>query len=119
MRNVSDKSCRENQNTHFVFGNLFINHAVNEKMWKNVVERDGRQMKIWCMRFVCWIPKATGTHAEYVIFIVFSSTMVNRKQLNIVTAFFWAVTQRVVVIPDRRFGTTCRSHIQGSRIWDW
>jgi hypothetical protein len=23
MRNVSDKSCRENQNTHFVFGNTF------------------------------------------------------------------------------------------------
>ena len=23
MRNVSDKSCRENQNTHFVFGNFF------------------------------------------------------------------------------------------------
>jgi len=24
MRNVSDKSCRENQNTHFVFNNLFF-----------------------------------------------------------------------------------------------
>jgi len=23
MRNVSDKSCRENQNTHFVFTNVF------------------------------------------------------------------------------------------------
>jgi len=23
MRNVSDKSCRENQNTQFVFSNLF------------------------------------------------------------------------------------------------
>jgi hypothetical protein len=23
MRNVSDKSCRENQNTHFVLGNFF------------------------------------------------------------------------------------------------
>jgi len=23
MRNVSDKSCTENQNTHFVFGNFF------------------------------------------------------------------------------------------------
>jgi len=23
MRNVSDKSCRENQNTHFVFSNYF------------------------------------------------------------------------------------------------
>jgi len=23
MKNVSDKSCSENQNTHFVFGNFF------------------------------------------------------------------------------------------------
>ena len=30
-------------------------------------------------------------------------------------ALFWVVTQRVVVIYYRRFGTTCRSHLQGSR----
>jgi len=24
MRNVSDKSCRENQNTHFMFSNFFL-----------------------------------------------------------------------------------------------
>ena len=27
MRNVSDESCRENQNTHFVFNNFFENRA--------------------------------------------------------------------------------------------
>jgi len=27
MRNVSDKSCRENQNTHFVFNNVFSKSA--------------------------------------------------------------------------------------------
>ena len=32
------------------------------------------------------------------------------------TALFWAVTQRVVVIPYRRFGKTFRSHLQGPRI---
>jgi len=26
------------------------------------------------------------------------------------TALFWVITQRVVVIPYRRFGTTYRSH---------
>jgi len=30
------------------------------------------------------------------------------------TALFWVVTQRVVVIPCRCFGTTYRSHLQGS-----
>jgi hypothetical protein len=29
------------------------------------------------------------------------------------TALFWAITQRIVVISCRRFGTTCRSHLQG------
>jgi len=33
MRNVSDKSCRENQNTHFVFNDAFFeNRALYEKM---------------------------------------------------------------------------------------
>ena len=34
------------------------------------------------------------------------------------TALFWAITQRVVVSPYRRFGTTYRSHHQGSRVLD-
>jgi len=45
MRNVSDKSCRENQNTHFMFNNLFSeNSAVNEIMWKNMVQPEIPQM---------------------------------------------------------------------------
>jgi hypothetical protein len=32
------------------------------------------------------------------------------------TALFWAITQRVVLIPYRRFGTTYRAHLEGSRI---
>jgi hypothetical protein len=31
-------------------------------------------------------------------------------------AIFWVITQRVVVISYRRFGTTYRSHLQGSGI---
>jgi hypothetical protein len=41
MRNVSDGSCRENQNTHFVFRNFFFffeNRTVYEIMWKNIVD---------------------------------------------------------------------------------
>jgi len=33
MRNVSDKSCRENQNTHFVFRNFFWKTC---SLWENV-----------------------------------------------------------------------------------
>jgi len=35
MRNVSDTSYRENQNTHFIFINFFSeNRSVYEIMWK-------------------------------------------------------------------------------------
>jgi hypothetical protein len=46
-RNISDKSCRENQNTHFMFNNFFPeNRAVYEIKWKNMVQPDRPQMTI-------------------------------------------------------------------------
>ena len=36
MRNVLDKSCKENQNTHLMFNNIFKNFAVYEITWKNI-----------------------------------------------------------------------------------
>ena len=47
MRNVSNKSCRENQNTHFTFSNFFFfdNRAVYyEMMLKKKVEPKWPQM---------------------------------------------------------------------------
>jgi len=47
MRNGSDKSCREHKNTHFVSSNFFKkNFAVDEIMWKDIVERGRLQLKI-------------------------------------------------------------------------
>jgi len=73
VRNVSDRSWRENQNKYFMFSKLFIeNRAVYEIMWKkNIVDPCRTQMAIWRMRIACWTPKATRTHSEYVILIVF------------------------------------------------
>ena len=34
----------------------------------------------------------------------------------LITALFWVITQRGVVIPDRRFGTNYRAHLQESKI---
>jgi hypothetical protein len=68
MKNVSDKSCRENRNTHFMSNN-FENHAVFEVMWKQNVGQGRTQMTIWRMRNACWIPWATKTHSEYVILV--------------------------------------------------
>jgi len=74
MRNVTDKRCRENQNTRFVFSNFFSkNCAVYEILWKNMVT--ARQFTddnvVWHMRFACWITKITDTPSEYVILIAF------------------------------------------------
>jgi hypothetical protein len=51
MRNVSDKICRENQNTHFIFNSPRPpeNLAVYEIVWKNIVEPGRPQMTIWCI----------------------------------------------------------------------
>ena len=53
MRNVSDKSWRENQNTRSVFSNSPPpeNRSVFEVTWKNIVEPERPRMKIWSMRF--------------------------------------------------------------------
>jgi len=70
MRNVSDESCRENQNTQFVFNNwffLFENRAIYEITWKYAVVPDRPQMTIWRMRIACWIPKTINTHSEYIL----------------------------------------------------
>ena len=69
MRNVSEKSCEENQNTPFLCYIIFFfeNRAANESVWKNIVESDRPQMTIWRMRIALWIiTKAAGTSTEYV-----------------------------------------------------
>jgi len=72
MKNISNKTCRENQNTHFVFSDFFFeNRAVYKITWKNIVERGRPQMTIWRIRIACWVTKATNTHSEYVILIAF------------------------------------------------
>ena len=44
MRTVSDKSCKENQNTHFMFNNFFSkNHVICEIMWKTWWSQTGHR----------------------------------------------------------------------------
>jgi hypothetical protein len=40
-------------------------------MKKNILQPGSSQMTVLRMRIVCWIPKATNTHSEYVIIIAF------------------------------------------------
>jgi len=86
MRNVSDKRCRENQNTHFVFSNFFSKIVpFMRKRGKNIVERGRAQMTIWRMRIECWISKATNTHTHRVCnpHCFSTTTMVTQTRPNI------------------------------------
>ena len=54
MRNFSDKSCGENQNTQYVFNKFFFRKSCLYKIkCKNTVERGRPQMTIWRMRIAC------------------------------------------------------------------
>jgi hypothetical protein len=64
MKNIPDKRCRENRNTHFMFYNFFKKQAVYEIKWKNNAERGRQQTTIWRMRIACRMPKATYTHTH-------------------------------------------------------
>jgi hypothetical protein len=65
VKNVLDKRFRENQNTKFILSNFFLeNPAVCEIMWKNIVQLDRPQIKVWRMRIACWISKATNSHFQ-------------------------------------------------------
>jgi len=46
MRNILDKSCGENQNTHFTFIKFSKNHAIYEIMWKYIYVRPDRPQMI-------------------------------------------------------------------------
>jgi len=72
MRNVSDKSSRENQNTYFMFSNFFFfeNCAIYGIMLKNAVQ-SARPQTVWCTYIASWITKATNTWSEYVILNAF------------------------------------------------
>ena len=66
IRNVLDKSCRENQNTHFVF-NTFSHKS--HRLWDNVEKFSGdrratNDVTVWRIRVACWINKAISTYAH-------------------------------------------------------
>jgi hypothetical protein len=82
MGNITDKSCRENQNTYFhilstMHGQNHIKHISRqyffpkilpfEIMWENMVQPDWPQMKIRRMLFLCQITNATNTHSEFFV----------------------------------------------------
>jgi hypothetical protein len=57
---------------NFMFHNfLFRNRAVYEIMYKSIVQPVRWLVSTWSTRIAAWIPKATNTHSDYVIFTAF------------------------------------------------
>jgi hypothetical protein len=65
MRTVSSKSCRENQNTYFMFSNIFPEIVPFMRKYRKIWwESEKSQMTKWRIRVVCWISKATRPQAH-------------------------------------------------------
>jgi hypothetical protein len=84
MINVSDNSCRGNQNTFCVQWLFFENRAVYEITWKNIVEWSRPQMTIWRIHIACWTPKAINTHTHRMCNTHCSSTCTNAPQCYVI-----------------------------------
>jgi hypothetical protein len=54
-----------------MFNSLIFENAPFMRMWKNMVRPVRPLMTVWRMHIARWIPKATNTLSEYVIFIAF------------------------------------------------
>ena len=92
MRNVSDKSFRENQNTHFVLCNSPPeNRSACEKIWKNILDRGRSQMTIWRTRIACRMSKAIQIHALRLCntHCFSTATAVARTRLNVILYEGW------------------------------
>jgi len=66
------------------------------------------------------LKKTIGTTLHTELYLILRATIggtpEKRVTINQIIALFYVITQRVVVISYRRFGTTCRFHTQGSKI---
>jgi hypothetical protein len=74
MRNVSQRICKENQNTHFVYNKIFFRKSC--RLWDNV-EKYGKtghvsdDSIIWRILFACRMTKArTQKHIQNILIII-------------------------------------------------
>jgi len=81
MRNVSDSSCTEDQNTHFVFNGGFPEIIL---FIKNVGKHGStREVTDDMTHVICRIPKATDAYSEYVILISFQHEQWLRERASL------------------------------------
>ena len=113
MRNVSDKSCKENQNTFYV-QSLFFRESC--RVWDNVKKSDGAREAtadniIRRIRFACWISKATRTRTEICNIYCFCTASWTRPNLTLCIhcqyCCSWLREERVVLSSMTAIVTYC------------
>ena len=82
MINVSDKSSRENQDTHFCSVPYLENRSVYDIMWKNIVEMSRPQMMVHA-HFMLDTFGYKYTLRIYNTYYIFTAKMVERERVNI------------------------------------
>jgi hypothetical protein len=106
MRDVTDKSCRENQNT-FLCSITFSRKSC--RLWDNV-EKYGTARQatddniIRRMRFECWITKVTDIQLKYVTFIAFPWQQWSRERASMLRYTYIAY---LAMYPDNHGRVAC------------
>ena len=98
MRNVSLKSCRENQNTHFVFNNFFPKIL---RLWDNLEEycRVGQATYDNMTHAHCMLDNWSFKHTLIIcnIYCISTATVVSRTHLNVALHVLWPVLSYVTL----------------------
>ena len=85
MRNISEKICRENQNTHFVFRNIFRKSCCLlgnvKKYGKTRQATDDNTIRR--TRLACRVTKATDTCSECYTYCFCTAIMIARTRLRV------------------------------------
>ena len=90
MRNILDKSCRQNQNTHLMFNFFFFRKSC--PLCHNVQKYSAARWTtddhiIQRMRTECWITKATETHSEHILLIAFPRQQWLRERASVLRLY--------------------------------
>ena len=106
MKNISDESCSENQNPHFVFGAFFSRKSY--RLWDNVVnyDRNGEATSDGItrrMRFACVLTEATDTSIMCKKFPFHDKNFYeNAPQSHVICTLSVLLSAKVVKSPHRR-----------------
>jgi hypothetical protein len=85
MKYISDESCRENENTHFMFHNFYKKSC---RLWDNIEQWGGAWEAtddniVLRMRFAYWITKTTHTHIRCNTYYFSTATVVTRTLFSV------------------------------------